>query len=117
MTGLVPGGVYSLFYRTFGPDSVNPVCGPVEPTVALTAKSPERQTPDADSFVSDSSGGASFHARVAGRLLDAAQFQIVLIYHFDGNVYGAVPTAGEANGNCQPTYGVDDMRQLVIIQK
>ena len=67
--------------------------------------------------MSDSSGGASFHARVAGRLLDAAQFQIVLIYHFDGNVYGAVPTAGEANGNCQPTYGVDAMCQLVIIQK
>jgi hypothetical protein len=89
----------------------------VEPTVALTAKPPERQTPDADSFVSDSSGGASFLARVAGRLLDAAQFQIVLIYHFDGKVYGAVPTSGEANGSCQPTYGVDATRQLVIIQK
>jgi len=37
MSGLVPNGVYSLFYRTFGPDTNNPICPNVEPTVALTA--------------------------------------------------------------------------------
>jgi hypothetical protein len=29
--GLVPGGVYSLFYRTFGPASDNASCPDVQP--------------------------------------------------------------------------------------
>ena len=41
-------------------------------------------------------GGAFFHARVAGRLLDATSFQIIVIYHFDGHPYGPVPNAGES---------------------
>jgi hypothetical protein len=120
LSGLIPGGVYSLFYRTISPDSANPVCGAVgdhEPLVALTARFPHRQAPDPDSFVAARSGGASFHARVAGRLLDAQLVLIDVIYHFDGNVHGPVPTAGEANNNCRSSFGIDTMRQLLIIQK
>jgi hypothetical protein len=124
MSGLVPNGVYSLFYRTFGPDSNNSVCPNVEPTVALTAAFPQLQKPDPDSFVASSSGRAFFLASVAGRLLDAAQFQIAVIYHFDGNTYGPVPNQAESrgpqadnNGLCLSSYGIDAMRQLVIVQK
>ena len=58
MSGLIPTGVYSLFYRTFNPDSANPVCGAVgdlDPLVALTAALPRFQKPDPDSFVTSSS--------------------------------------------------------------
>jgi hypothetical protein len=123
LSGLIPNGVYSLFYRTFNPDSNNAICPNVEPTVALTARHPDRQQPDADSFVADSSGNAEFDGRVAGRLLDAQQLQVAVIYHFDGKTYGPVANAAEANGPggpgvpCQSSYGIDAMRQLVIIQK
>ena len=53
---------------------------------------------------------------VAGALLNAAQVQIWVVYHFDGHVYGPVPNSGEAV-NCRPSYGSDAMRQLIIIQK
>ena len=117
LSGLIPGGVYSLFYRTFGPDSVNPVCGPVDGLVALTARHPQRQKPDSDSFVADSLGKAKFSARVAGRLLDAQNLLVDVIYHFDGNVYGPVPTRGEAGNNCRPSFGIDAMRQFLIVYK
>ncbi len=120
LSGLTPNGVYSLFYRTFTPDSANPICGATgdhDPLVALTARHPDRQQPDADSFVADSSGAAQFDARVAGRLLDAQQLQIVVIYHFDGQTYGPVPTRSEATNNCLSSFGIDAMRQLLIVQK
>jgi hypothetical protein len=123
LSGLVPNGVYSLFYRTFNPDSNNAICPNVEPTVALTARHPDQQQPDADSFVADSSGNAEFDGRVAGRLLDAQQLQIAVIYHFDGKTYGPVANQAESHGPggpgvpCQSSYGIDAMRQLVIIQK
>jgi len=116
MSGLIPNGVYSLFYTTFGPDSRNPICPAVEPLVALPALHPDRQLPDPYSFVADSSGAAFFHARVEGRLLDAQILIIDVIYHFDGNVYGEVPTQGESQ-NCHSTFGVNAMRQFLIIQK
>jgi hypothetical protein len=120
LSGLVPNGVYSLFYRTFGPDSANPVCGSTgvhDPLVALTAAKPERQQPDADSFVADSSGAAEFDGRVDARLLDAQQLQVVVIYHFDGNTYGPVPNRAESTDCGRSSYAIDAMRQLLIIQK
>ena len=51
------------------------------------------------------------------RTRSAPSLQIAVVYHFDGKVYGAVPTFGEANNNCRPTYGIDAMRQFLIIQK
>ena len=116
MAGLIPNGVYSLFYRTFTPDSANPICPAVESLVGLPARLPHRHKPDPFSFVADSSGGAAFHARVAGALLNAAQVQIWVIYHLDGQVYGPVPNSGESS-NCRPSFGLDAMRQLIIIQK
>ena len=123
MSGLIPNGVYSLFYRTFNPDSNNAFCPDIEPTVALTSAFPQFQKPDADSFVASSSGKALFIGRVPGNLLAAAQLQVAVIYHFDGKTYGPVANAAEANGPggpgvpCQSSYGIDAMRQLVIIQK
>jgi hypothetical protein len=117
LNGLIPSGVYSLFYRTFSPDSANPICPVVDPLIALPARFPQRQTPDPYSFVADSSGGGAFRARVAGRLMDAAAVQVVVIYHFDGNVYGPVPNQGESTPRCFPSFGVDAMRQFLIIQK
>ncbi len=120
LAGLIPNGVYSLFYRTFAPDSANPVCGTVgahDPLVALTAARPKHQTPDSSSFVASSTGSAAFHARVAGNLLAAAQLQVWVIYHFDGHAYGQVPNFGESTSTCRSSFGIDAMRQLIIIQK
>jgi len=123
MSGLIPNGVYSLFYRTFGPDSNNAICPNVEPSVALTAAFPQFQKPDPDSFIANGSGKALFFGRVAQDLLAATQLQVSVIYHFDGKTYGPVANAAEANGPggpgvpCQSSYGIDAMRQLVIIQK
>jgi hypothetical protein len=124
MSGLVPNGVYSLFYRTFSPDSNNAYCPDVEPQVALTAAFPRFQKPDPDSFIASSSGKAVFVASVAQNLLAAQQLQVDVIYHFDGQTYGPVANAGEAagpnatfNGLCRSSYGIDAMRQMLIIQK
>lgn len=124
MSGLVPNGVYSLFYRTFGPDSDNAYCPIVEPQVALTALLPRIQKPDPDSFVANASGQALFIASVAQNLLAAQQLQIDAIYHFNGQTYGPVANAAEAagpvasnNGLCRSSYGIDAMRQMLIVQK
>jgi hypothetical protein len=124
MSGLVPDGVYSLFYRTFGPDSDNAYCPIVEPQVALPALLSKIQKPDPDSFVASGSGRALFIASVAQDLLAAQQLQVDVIYHFNGQTYGPVANAAEAagpvasdNGLCRSSYGIDAMRQMLIIQK
>jgi hypothetical protein len=124
MSGLIPDGVYSLFYRTFSPDSNNAYCPDVEPTVALTSVFPRLQKPDPDSFSASSSGTALFIGRVAGNLLAAAQLQVNVIYHFNGQTYGPVANEAEAQGPsaslgglCGSSYGIDAMRQFIIIQK
>jgi len=124
MSGLIPGGVYSLFYRTFSPDSNNAYCPDAEPTIALTSAFPRFQKPDPDSFIASSSGKALFIGRVAGNLLAAAQLLINVIYHFDGQTYGPVANQAEAQGPdaslgglCRSSYGIDAMRQFIIIQK
>jgi len=100
MSGLIPDGVYSLFYRTFSPDSNNAYCPDVEPTVALTSVFPRLQKPDPDSFSASSSGTALFIGRVAGNLLAEAQ-----------------GPAASLGGLCGSSYGIDAMRQFIIIQK
>ena len=123
MIGLVPNGVYSIFYRTFTPDSNNPLCPNVEPSLALTSAFPTLQRPDSSSFVASGSGQGLFVGRVDGNLQAAAQLQESVIYHFDGNTYGPLANAAEAesasNGisPCRSSYGVDAMRQFLIIQK
>jgi hypothetical protein len=124
MGGLVPSGVYSLFYRTFGPNSNNAFCPNVEPSVALTAAFPQFQKPDPDSFIASASGTALFFASVAQNLLAATQLQISVIYHFNGQTYGPVANYAESQGPvasqgglCRSSYGIDAMRQFLIFQK
>jgi hypothetical protein len=124
MSGLIPNGVYSLFYRTFSPDSNNAYCPDVEPAVALTSAFPRLQKPDPDSFNATSSGTALFLGRVAGNLLAAAQLQVNVIYHFNGQAYGPVANEAEAQGPvaslgglCGSSYGIDALRQFIIMQK
>lgn len=119
-SGLVPNGVYSVFYLTFGPDSLNPLCPNVERALPLTATHPERQFPDASSFVADATGGAPFRARVDGALLEATELQYLLIYHLDGHTYGSLPNRGEfvtQGDECRSSFGEDAMRQLIVHQK
>jgi hypothetical protein len=123
MSGLVPHGVYSLFYRTFGPDSNNALCPNVEPTVALTAAFPQFQKPDSDSFIASSSGKGLFFASVPEDLLAAQQLRIHVIYDFNGQTYGPVANQAESLGTdpttglCRSSYGDGAMRQFLIIQK
>jgi hypothetical protein len=123
LKGLIPYGAYSVFYRTFTPDTNNPLCLNVEPSLALHSINPFQQ-PDRSSFVASSSGDALFVGLVAGHLLDAQQVQYSLIYHFDGKTYGELANQAEAasqpvppGGTCRSSYGIDAMRQFLIIQK
>ncbi|MFZ0380159.1 MAG: hypothetical protein WAL38_20190, partial [Solirubrobacteraceae bacterium] len=95
----------------------------VEPSLALTSAFPKLQRPDSSSFVASGSGKGLFVGRVDGNLQAAAQLQESVIYHFNGNTYGPLANAAEAesvsNGisPCRSSYGVDAMRQFLIIQK
>lgn len=120
-TGLVPNGVYSVFYGTLLPDSENPLCPGVERTLALPSIDPA-QAPDSSSFVASSTGAAGFRGQLAGDLLTSAQ-QIFfsVVYHLDGKTYGPLPNAGEhttyQSGTCRSSFGEDAMRQMLILQK
>ncbi len=119
LDGLVPGGLYSLFYLTIGPDSENPLCPGVERSLALTAHHPTASQPDAASFYADAAGAASFRARVPGALLEARQLAYTVVYHFDGRSYGDLPNRGEfqtQGENCRSSFGDDAMRQLLVFQ-
>lgn len=119
LRGLVPGGVYSIFYGTLTPDSENPLCPGVERTLPLISRD-SLQAPDRSSFVADRMGRADFRGAITGRPLDANQFFYTVIYHFDGMTYGSLPNRGEflTQGTmCRSSFGEDAMRQLVVIQK
>ena len=118
-SGLVPGGTYSVFYGTLNPDSENPLCPGVERTLALPSVDRD-QSPDASSFVAGSDGTAAFRGRLDGNLLSADQVFFSIVYHFDGQTYGALPNRGEFNTqgeNCRSSFGEDAMRHLLILQK
>lgn len=119
VSGLIPNGVYSVFYGTFGPDSEHPLCPGVERTLPLTAFRPHRQEPDPSSFVADAQGEASYRGRVEVALLDADQVFISIVYQFDGMPEHPFPNRGELftqGESCRSSYGEDAMRQLVILQ-
>jgi hypothetical protein len=120
LSGLVPGGVYSIFYGTLTPDSENPLCPGVERTLPLTAFQPDRQFPDASSFIADASGSASFRGQINGDPSHAVQVFYTVIYHLDGQTYGSLPNHGEfltQGATCRSSFGEDAMRQLIIFQK
>ena len=56
---------------------------------------------------------------MAQNLLAAQQLSISVIYHFNGQTYGPVTNAAGPvnNGLCRSSYGIDAMRQMLIIQK
>lgn len=117
--GLVPGGVYSVFYGTLQPDSENPLCPGVERTLPFTSTDRD-QAPDASSFIANSDGTAAFSGKVDGDLLAAGQVFVSLVYHLDGQTWGALPNHGEFNtqgDNCRSSFGEDAMRQLLVLQK
>jgi hypothetical protein len=119
LSGLVPGGVYSVFWGTLLPDSENPLCPGVERTLPLPSVD-AGQLPDASSFVAGSDGTAAFRGSLAGNLLTATQVFFSLIYHFDGQTWGSLPNHGEFNtqgADCRSSFGDDAMRQLLILQK
>jgi len=119
LSGLIPGGVYSLFYATFQPDSRHPLCPGQERTLPLTSRDPD-QSPDPSSFVADANGEAVFRGRIEGNLFEATQVLYTVIYHFDGLTYHPLPNRGEyftQGNNCRSSFGTDAMRQLVVWQK
>ena len=116
---LVPGGTYSVFWGTLNPDSENPLCPGVERTLALPSVDRD-QSPDASSFVAGSDGTAAFRGRLDGNLLSANQVFFSIVYHFDGQTWGALPNHGEfltQGENCRSSFGEDAMRHLLVLQK
>lgn len=94
LTGLVPNSVYSVFYRTFGPDSANPFCPNEERSVVVPnlCKGSQCQGLQPDSkILSDVNGTATFAGRVNDCLLDATTTLLDVIYHSDGNTYFELP--------------------------
>ena len=120
MVGLVPGGVYSVFWFTIGPDSEHPLCPGVERLVPLDAFKPDAGSPDPNSFVAGPTGVAEFHGRVDGDLLGADQLYFTVVYHADGQTYYPLPNKGEfltQGGACRSSFGHDALRHLSIAQK
>lgn len=121
-TGLVPGGVYSVFWGTLLPDSEHPSCPGVERTLPVVSVDGKKQVPDPSSFVAGPDGRAQFAGRADGVMLDAWQAWFSIVYHLNGETYHPFPNAGEYvthddGGQCRSTYGHDAMRHLIVLQK
>jgi hypothetical protein len=120
MQSLVPGGVYSIFWFTVGPDSEQPLCPGVERRLPLDAAKPDPAAPDLNSFVAGANGAAEFHGRVGGDLLGATQLYLNVVYHADGLTYYPFPNRGEyltQGPDCRSSFGHDAIRHLLIYQK
>jgi hypothetical protein len=120
LTGLVPGGRYSVFWGTLQPDSEHPGCPGVERTLPLDAFHQSAGAPDPNSFVAGGDGASEFRGRVDGALLDAGQAFFSVVYHFLGESSYPFPNLGEfltQGENCRSSYGEDSMRHLIILQK
>jgi hypothetical protein len=121
LRGLVPGGFYSVFYITLGPDSENPKCtGGVERAVQFKSTN-MNQSPDRSSFRARADGTADYFASVPKNLLAASQVFVELIFHSDRKTYGALPNKGEFltwnSATCRSSFGEDAMRQFLFTQK
>lgn len=121
-SGLIPGGVYSVFWGTLIPDSEHPDCPGVERTLPLVSTAGKKQRPDPSSFIAGPDGRATFEGRADASLLDAYQSWYSIVYHLNGETYHPFPNAGEYfthddGGPCRSTFGHDAMRQLIVFQK
>ncbi len=120
LSNLVPGGVYSVFWATIGPDSEQPLCPGVERTLPLDALKVDADAPDANSFVADTTGAAEFRGRVDGDLLAAHQVFYSVVYHADEKTYYPFANRGEFHTQgegCRSSFGIDAMRHLLVLQK
>jgi hypothetical protein len=120
LAGLVPGGLYSVYWGTLGPDSEQPLCPGVERTLPLDALGSTVKAPAPNAFVVDATGTVDFHGRVDGDLLDASQVFVTVVYHAFGRTSYPFPNVGEyltQGENCRSSFGEDSMRQMIVLQK
>lgn len=120
LEGLIPGGVYSIFYGTLNPDSENSLCPGVERTLPLIQDQPDASSPDSSSFIAGADGQVDYRATVDTDLFVATQVFYSVVYHFDGMTYGSLPNHGEfltQGEKCRSSFGEDAMRQLILFQK
>ena len=120
LAGLVPGGLYSVYWGTLGPDSEQPLCPGVERTLPLDGAGSIAKAPAANAFVVDATGTANFHGRVDGDLFDASQVYVTVVYHFTGQTSYPFPNLGEfltQGETCRSSFGEDSMRHLLVLQQ
>lgn len=118
--GLVPGGLYSVFWGTLQPDSEQPLCPGVERTLPLDALHPAGDAPAPNAFVPGADGAAEFRGRVDQRLMEAGQVFFSIVYQFYGETSYPFPNRGELltqGQNCRSSFGQDAMRHLIVLQK
>ena len=120
LAGLVPGGLYSAYWGTLGPDSEQPLCPGVERTLPLDAAGSTAKAPAPNAFVADATGTVDFHGRAPGDLFDATQVFVTVVYHFSGETSYPFPNRGEyltQGEDCRSSFGEDSMRHLIVLQK
>ena len=120
MAGLVPGGLYSVYWGTIGPDSEQPLCPGVERTLPLDGTGSTAKAPAPNAFVAGATGTVDFHGRVDGDLLEATQTFVTVVYHFLGQTSYPFPNLGEyltQGETCRSSFGEDSMRHLIVLQK
>lgn len=120
LAGLVPGGLYSVYWGTIGPDYEQPLCPGVERTLPLDGAGSTAKAPAPNAFLVDATGAVDFHGRVDGDLLGATQVFVTVVYHFFGQTSYPFPNLGESltqGDTCRSSFGEDSMRHLVILQK
>jgi hypothetical protein len=120
LAGLVPGGLYSVYWGTIGPDSEQPLCPGVERTLPLDGAGQTTEAPAPNAFVVGATGAVDFHGRVGGDLLDATQVFVTVVYHLFGETSYPFPNLGEQltqGEDCRSSFGEDSMRHLIVLQK
>jgi hypothetical protein len=120
LSGLVPGGLYSVYWGTLGPDSEQPLCPGVERTLPLDGVGSTAKAPAPNAFVAGGDGTAEFHGRTAGDLFDATQVFFSVVHHFYPETSYPFPNRGELltqGENCRSSFGEDSMRHLIVLQK
>lgn len=120
LADLVPGGLYSVFWGTLGPDSEHPLCPGVERTLPLDAVGSTAKAPAPNAFVAGADGTAAYHGRTAGDLFAASQVFFTVVYHFFPETSYPFPNRGELltqGDDCRSSFGEDSMRHLLVLQQ
>lgn len=122
LSGLVPGGLYSAFWGTLGPDSEQPLCPRVERTLPLDVPGGGGGRPAPNAFVADGQGNAAYVGEVGHDLFTARQVYFQVVWQFIGGTNYPFPNRGEfltqlPAPECRSSFGDDAMRHLQILQK